>query len=41
MKIYSVYEKEFAPYGRVAAGLDTAALLDALHKTPQPETDVE
>ena len=41
MKIYSVYEKEFAPYGRVAAGLDTAALLDALQKTPQPETGVE
>ena len=41
MKIYSVYEKEFAHYGRVAAGLDTAALLDALQKTPQPETGVE
>ncbi len=41
MKIYSVYEKEFAPYGRVAAGLDTAALLAALQKTPQPETGVE
>ena len=41
MKIYSVYEKEFAPYGRVEAGLDTAALLDALQKTPQPETGVE
>ena len=41
MKIYSVYEKEFAPYGRVEAGLDTAALLKALQKTPQPETGVE
>ncbi len=41
MKICSVYEKEFAPYGRVTAGLDTAALLDALQKTPQPETGVE
>lgn len=41
MKICSVYEKEFAPYGRVEAGLDTAALLDALQKTPQPETGVE
>lgn len=41
MKICSVYEKEFAPYGRVEAGLDTAALLKALQKTPQPETGVE
>lgn len=41
MKIYSVYDKEFAPYGRVVTGLDTAALLDALKKTPQPDTGVE
>lgn len=41
MKIYSVYDKEFAPYGRVVTGLDAAALLDALKKTPQPDTGVE
>lgn len=41
MKIYSVYEKEFAPYGHVVTDLDIAALLDALKKTPQPETGVE
>lgn len=41
MKIHSVYDKEFASYGHVVTGLDTAALLDALKKTPQPDTGVE
>lgn len=41
MKMYSVYDKEFAPYGRVVTGLDAVALLDALKKTPQPDTGVE
>lgn len=41
MKIYSVNDKEFAPYGRVVTGLDTASLLAALEKTPQPDTDVD
>ena len=38
MKIYSVLDKEFAPYGKVLAGYDTTALLKALdEKTPLPE----
>ena len=37
MKIYSVTDKEFAPYGRVATGYDTAALAAALAATPLPE----
>ena len=38
MKIYSVHDKEFTPYGHVVTGLDTADLLDALARTPLPET---
>ena len=38
MKLYSVYDKEFTPYGHVAEGLDTAELLAALANTPLPET---
>ena len=38
MKIYSVHDKEFTPYGHVVTGLDTAELLDALARTPLPET---
>lgn len=38
MKIYSVHDKEFTPYGHVVTGLDTAELLDALAHTPLPET---
>ena len=37
MKIYSVTDKEFAPYGRVVTGYDTAALAAALAATPLPE----
>ena len=38
MKIYSVTDKEFAPYGKVLEGYDTTALLKALdEKTPLPE----
>ena len=38
MKIYSVYDKEFAPYGRVIEGYDTKELLEKLVElTPQPE----
>ena len=38
MKIYSVHDKEFTPYGHVVTGLDTTELLDALARTPLPET---
>lgn len=38
MTIYSVTDKEFAPYGKVLEGYDTTALLKALdEKTPLPE----
>ena len=38
MKIYSVLDKEFAPYGKVLQGYDTAGLMKALdEKTPLPE----
>lgn len=38
MKIYSVTDKEFAPYGKVLDGIDTTCLLKALEETtPLPE----
>lgn len=38
MHIYSVYDAEFRPYGRVLEGYDTADLVKALEdKTPLPE----
>ena len=38
MTIYSVLDKEFAPYGKVLEGYDTACLLKALdEETPLPE----
>lgn len=38
MKIYSVLDKEFATYGKVLQGYDTAGLMKALdEKTPLPE----
>ncbi len=38
MKIYSVLDKEFAPYGKVLPGYDCTSLMKALdEKTPLPE----
>ena len=38
MKIYSVYDPEFRPYGQVLAGYDTAPIVEALaNHTPLPE----
>ena len=39
MRIYSVYDPEFKPYGQIVSGLDTAVeeILAALATTPQPE----
>jgi len=34
MKILSVYDAEFAPYGRVVEGYDLAGITEALKKTP-------
>lgn len=37
MKIYSVTDAEFAPYGRVVEGYPTAGILAALAETPLPD----
>ncbi len=37
MKIYSVYDKEFAPYGKVLEGYDVSCLLKAMKAIPLPE----
>ena len=37
MKIYSVNDPEFAPYGKVLEGFDTKELLDAMLTVPLPE----
>ena len=38
MKIESVFDRAFAPYGKVLPGYDTSELLEALEKyTPLPE----
>ena len=39
MKIYSVFDPEFKPYGQVVRGLDDAVaqIMTALAQTPQPE----
>ena len=37
MKIYSVYDAEFAPYGRVVEGYPVEGILEALKTTPCPE----
>lgn len=39
MKIYSVYDPEFKPYGQIVEGMETAVaeIIDALNTTPLPE----
>ena len=37
MEILSVFDKEFAPYGKVLEGYDTAELVAAMKKIPLPE----
>ena len=37
MKIYSVSDPEFKPYGQVLAGYDTAELIEAMEAIPLPE----
>ena len=37
MKIYSVYDDAFKPYGRVADGYPVDGLMEALANTPLPE----
>ena len=38
MKIYSVYDPEFKPYGKVLDGYNTGALRAAMNTIPLPET---
>ena len=38
MKIHSVFDSAFKPYGQVLAGYDTAELLEAMEAIPLPET---
>ena len=40
MKIYSVYDAEFRPYGKVLEGYDTKELLEAVAKIDMPESGV-
>ena len=40
MKIYSVFDPEFAPYGKVLDGYDTAGLIEAMKAIPMPEAGV-
>ena len=40
MKIYSVYDPEFKPYGQVLEGYDTAELCTAMEAIPLPEAGV-
>ena len=41
MKIYSVYDKEFKPYGKVLGGYDTAELIEAMKKIDLPDSIVQ
>ena len=36
MKIYSVSDPEFRPYGKVLTGYDTSALVAAMQTVPMP-----
>ncbi len=40
MKIYSVFDPEFAPYGKVLDGYDTTELAAAMNAIPLPESGV-
>ena len=38
MKVYSVYDAEFAPYGKVLEGFDTSEILQKMNEIPMPES---
>ena len=40
MKIESIYDSTFAPYGKVIEGYDTKCLLTAMEAIPMPESGV-
>ncbi len=37
MKIHSIYDAEFASYGKIISGYDNISIVEALSKTPVPE----
>ena len=37
MKVYSVFDREFRPYGQVVEHYDTTELVEGLKRTPMPE----
>ena len=37
MEVYSVYDQEFKPYGKVLEGYKTAALRAVMNTIPRPE----
>ena len=37
MKVYSVFDPEFKPYGKILEGFDTTELLEAMNRIPLPE----
>ena len=41
MKIYSVFDPEFVPYGKVLTGYDTVELCSAMEAIPLPESGVD
>ena len=41
MKIYSVYDEEFRPYGRVVEGIDCNQLVGEMEKIPMPESGTD
>ena len=41
MHIYSIYDKEFVPYGKVLGGFHCAELIEAMKKFPLPETGTD
>lgn len=40
MKIYSIHDPEFIPYGKVIEGYDVSCLLNAMETIPLPEAGV-
>ena len=41
MKIYSVYDAAFKPYGKILDGYDTTALIQAMKQIPLPEVGTD
>ncbi len=41
MKIYSVYDREFKPYGKILEGYDTSELMRTMETIPLPDTGTD